>query len=544
MANHKLQLMTFLLSSKESPLSLSTSSMAFISKVPPPRRSSDELHHLLESKQLWLLSSGLCRMEVIVDTSECQIIRPDSRLRFLEYIADAVCQCSVWSTLGLIVNQLAIHDKPLDGDPNLYFSIEHPDKSYGLLSPTHVPAVYFQGLEFLLHFHSEYGLSASHDNDNLDDFRRNDRSQDSNGSQGHEFSAHHHTPEDVLMDPSADTHTNMLTNQFQHGWSFAAHLVQAALHTTIGVKRPRGLQLLKENSNTLPLLKIAPSIWNAHYLQLTAAHSKNFPIISNILSTSLHGQSPTLRRKATELVENDDGKEQGESSAQESGKTQLIGSSIQRRLWGLLQTNLEPKVRTRGIASYKNITLSPEESYERSLEMLPMFPSHFYYSEEYIGPAIPNRDFELSTSWPISPTNNRKDDNMALDTLEDDHVQFEEDDVDISDEDMVYGSILQADDRLELDQDLGSESYTPEDMVYEEGECYYFHDDLSSCEVDYHVDDGDDDDDDDDDDECTGPETIPTGDPAEVVVERWYEFQYGSTNTLWESEFEESEAVR
>ncbi|KAI1637097.1 hypothetical protein F4809DRAFT_340735 [Biscogniauxia mediterranea] len=533
MANHKLQLMTYSLSSKESTLSLSTSSMAFISKVPPPRVSSDELHQLIQSRQLWLLSSGLCRLEVIVELGNCQMTCPDSKPRFLEYIADAICQCSVWSTLGLAVNQLAVHDEPLhSGDPNLYFSIEHPDKSCGLLSPTHVPAVHFQGLEFLLHFHSEDKPSASHDPDALDSFGRNDASQDDNDPQGHESSVHHHVPDDVSMGPRADPYADMITSQFQHEWSFAAHLVQAALHTTIGVKRPRGLQLLKENDNTLPLLKIAPSIWNAHYLQLMATHSKNFPIISSILAASVQGQSPALRRKVTELLEEDGSRNQRGTPHHKSDRMQLIESSIQKRLWGLLQTTLEPNIRPRGIATNQSIALSRDEPYVPSPEMLSIFPNSAYYDGEHTDSTGFGLDFESNAAWSFPSRNDKNDYNVTLDTPEYWHVENEEGDAEFSDQNMVPRSILEA--GAQLDQDLTDELYTPEDIVYDEDEDYLFHADFGNYDVDWDVL---------GDDECVTREYLSAGDTVNMD-ERWHEFRHGNMNTLWNLEFDESEVVR
>ncbi|KAI1506496.1 hypothetical protein F5X99DRAFT_423132 [Biscogniauxia marginata] len=479
MANRNLQLMTFSLSSKDSPLSLSASSMAFISNVPPPRVSSDELHHLIQAKQLWLLSSGLCRLEVIVELGDCQMAGPDSRRRFLEYIADAICQCSIWSALGLIVNQLAVHDSPLyDGDPNLYFNIEHPDKSYGLLSPSHIPAVYFQGLEFLLRFHSENRTSAPDDHDTSICFERNPRMHASTVPW-------EYTPS-VLTDPWTGPHTEIITTQLQQEWAFAAHLVQAALHTTMGVKRPRGLQLVKEDDGTLPLLKIAPSVWNAHHLQLMATHARNFPVISNILAASVRGQSPALRRKAAELLEEDGTLEHQEFSNDNSNNVQLLESSIQRRLWGLLQTTLKPKVRTRGVNAKQSIMLPPNEPRIPSRDTTPEFQNPISLEEEYITSTGSGYNLESNPSWPYLPRNEERCDAMVLDTLEHWHAGYEEGDVEIPDRDM---DIIIMDSRLEsdcqLEQDLGDELYLSGDVVFENE--YSFRDDFNDLEVDYNM---------------------------------------------------------
>lgn len=69
-------------------------------------------------------------------------------------------------------------------------------------------------------------------------------------------------------------------------------------------------------------------------------------MISNILASSLNGQSPQLRRKGAEILRDntietniDPGQELGHSSKQ-------LESSIQRMLWDLLQSTLKPTIGT------------------------------------------------------------------------------------------------------------------------------------------------------------------------------------------------------
>lgn len=95
MAHHtELELKTFELSSIYSDLTLSITSVALVSDVPseyPP----DELCRLIQESQLWLVSSGLCRIQIIVDQSRLPMSSEEARISFLEHLADTICECPV-----------------------------------------------------------------------------------------------------------------------------------------------------------------------------------------------------------------------------------------------------------------------------------------------------------------------------------------------------------------------------------------------------------------------------------------------------------------
>jgi hypothetical protein len=95
MANRfELALETFEITSKTYKLLLSVASAAFIYDVPLRGATHDDLMSLIQSKQLWLLPRGLCRLELVVKMRECGICGEEAA-GFLEFIADRVCQSSV-----------------------------------------------------------------------------------------------------------------------------------------------------------------------------------------------------------------------------------------------------------------------------------------------------------------------------------------------------------------------------------------------------------------------------------------------------------------
>ncbi|KAI0885325.1 uncharacterized protein GGS22DRAFT_188616 [Annulohypoxylon maeteangense] len=337
----ELELKTFELSSSDSNASLSVTSLALISGPPISQHHSEELYQLIRSKQLWLISPGVCRIQISMVSNE-------SDVGFLEHLADAICQCSVWAALGLTIKQEDIQYQPLyDGAPNLYFIVEHPQKSSILISPPHCPTAQFNGIECLFRYQSEEN-TVSHATTEQYDICDTDM-----GDYSHETtlqledSSPIHTPYRDEMSGNywsgliVDTHIN----RTQQRWDDAAYFAQMALHVTIGVKkRMHGLRLFQLDDRP-SLLELAPAIWNARYLEAVTSHVANFPIISNILATSSRGQSPSLRQKSARLLLDNIHPEKVQDGEEPDGGLNIYRSSIQQRLWGLLQTTLKPTTR-------------------------------------------------------------------------------------------------------------------------------------------------------------------------------------------------------
>lgn len=95
----ELELKTFELSSIYSDSSISVTSVALISDL-PSQYSSEELYRLIQSKELWLVSPGLCRIQIIIDRSRFSMLSDEADVGFLEHLADAICQCSVSQSCG------------------------------------------------------------------------------------------------------------------------------------------------------------------------------------------------------------------------------------------------------------------------------------------------------------------------------------------------------------------------------------------------------------------------------------------------------------
>ncbi|KAI1083750.1 hypothetical protein F5B20DRAFT_594407 [Whalleya microplaca] len=371
-----LELKTFELSNRNSELSLSMTSLAYIKDLPFSQSSSPDLHHLIQSKQLWLLSPGFCQLQIAVDQSQFPERAPDTEFEFLNYLADAICQCSLWASLGLLIEKEDIHyHSEYDNGPNLYFVVHHPNKSSALLSPPGTPTAQFTGLECLFRF--RFGThEASHDNS--PDFNAEDMETTDNLSTNtvrepvlNPFS--HPSPALHSSDPWAGPAEDIGGNDMQELWQDAAYLAQAAMPIVIGAKkRVPGLQLF-ELGTSPSLLDLAPAVWNAHYLKAAAINARNFPTISRILEASLEGQSPSLREKGAKLLENNapEDKPENNQGVNRGPAADAMGrrTSIQRRLWDLLQATLTPTTHIRN--AKRSIVPLPTPQNIEMLEYMP-----------------------------------------------------------------------------------------------------------------------------------------------------------------------------
>ncbi|KAI1102297.1 hypothetical protein F4804DRAFT_334396 [Jackrogersella minutella] len=343
----ELELKTFELSSGNSDSSLSVTSLALVSGL-SARLSSEELGQLIQSKQLWLASTGVCRIQIIVRQSQLSTISDETEVGFLEHLADAICQCSLWPALGLTIKQEDIQYRPLyDGAPNLYFIVEHPHKSSLLLSPPHSPTACFTGIECLFCYQSYNHEASSFDTErpdmrgtNMDEYYPMTTLQLEDLS-----SAHDVYDEAISSDYCGDPIVDTPIDQVQQQWDNATYLAQMALHVTIGVKkRMSGLRLLQLDTRP-SLLELAPAIWNAHYLEAMTFHVAKFPIISSILATSSRGHSASLRQKSAKLLLDNSNSNYDQADTRMEADFNLYKSSVDQKLWGLVQTALEPTTR-------------------------------------------------------------------------------------------------------------------------------------------------------------------------------------------------------
>ncbi|KAI0013226.1 hypothetical protein F4779DRAFT_442223 [Xylariaceae sp. FL0662B] len=346
----KLELKTFELSKRNSNLSLAMTSLAYIKDLPFSQTSSLDIHRLIQSKQLWLLSPGFCQLQIVVDQSQFPTTVLHTKFDFLDYLADAICQCSLWQALGLIIEKEDIHYHPeFENGPNLYFIVYHPDKSSALLSPPGTGTAHFTGLECMFRFRlgtpeTRHGNSEGFNIDNADipHFLSIDTSRETM------LNSANHLPLNLRPSNSWNgSAEGSSKDETQEIWHDAAYLVQMAMHIAIGAKkRVRGLQLFELDTSP-SLLDLAPAVWNAHYLKATAIHVSNFSVISKILAASVEGQSPSLRQKGAKLLGQDHPEDNQGVSTRSVADANDPRISIQRRLWDLLQETLMPTTHLR-----------------------------------------------------------------------------------------------------------------------------------------------------------------------------------------------------
>ncbi|KAI0124499.1 hypothetical protein F4776DRAFT_665057 [Hypoxylon sp. NC0597] len=339
----ELELKTFDISGRDSNLSLSVTSLALVSDLPSPQQSSEELCRLIQSKQLWLVSPGVCRIQIIVRQNKL----PDGiEVGFLEHLANAICQCSLWASLGLTIKQEDIQYQPLyEGAPNLYFIVEHPQKSSVLLSPTHSPTARFNGIECIFSYNSETPEISQVDMEQADTHNTNmDAYSHGATSELKALDWNNFYEDDRPADYWDDPMPNMPVNQAQQRWDDAGYLAQVALHVIIGTReRVRGLRVF--HLDTRPsLLQLTPTIWNAHYLKAVTFHVANFPVISSILAMTSRSKSPTLRRKSIKLLVGDAYNDDSQEGSGTEIDINIYRDSIHQRLWDLVQIKLKPAI--------------------------------------------------------------------------------------------------------------------------------------------------------------------------------------------------------
>ncbi|KAI1344056.1 hypothetical protein F5Y15DRAFT_426580 [Xylariaceae sp. FL0016] len=337
MPTHSISFDSFEISTRDSELSLDhIGSTAFFTTLSASLPNQEDFRQLIQSKQIWLLSPGVCRLEINLNLDLAPIDDPKLEPHFLEYIAQVIAN----STLDVLVRDIK-YEQMHDGTPNLYFSLEHPEKSSSLLCPPHMPSMHFQGLECQLRLSTELNGAKPEARDQGADCIQTDEAS---------LPASLATSQDParldgLYSPFEVLGSNTQDACIPDIWLAAGSLIEAALQTLIGTKKRFPGLKSTGSSHSVSLLELAPTIWNPRYLQLTAAHARYFSKIANILGSCVSGQSPELRRTTKRLrggigiqsPEDEDDKNN------DNGYSTLRDAAHQK-LWGLLQANLKPTV--------------------------------------------------------------------------------------------------------------------------------------------------------------------------------------------------------
>ncbi|KAI0854012.1 hypothetical protein F5Y00DRAFT_269328 [Daldinia vernicosa] len=408
MADHtELELKTFELSSAESDSSLSVTSLALISDVPSSQYSSEKLFQSIQSKELWLISPGICRMQIIVVRNPVSLVLGETEPGFLEHLADVICQCPLWPALGLAIKQEDIQYQPLyDGAPNLYFIIEHLQKSSVLLSPPHSPTARLYGIECLFQYQTSNSDVSNIDTNesnicdlDIDDYHLEPASQpqapdltnDTYGSAVYNY----YYWEDPILD--------IFARHSRQRWNDAGRLAQMALYVTIGIrKRMRGLRVFQLDDRP-SLLELAPAIWNAHYLKAVTHHAANIPIISSILAAQSRNRSASLREKSKRLLIDVDNTLSNKPSTSTEGEAELntYRCSIQQRLWDLVQAKLEPTIRIKNASI--NIDAQQRENIDWPFEIASSSMGSLEESDSgdcfYILDRTSSQDFDFDSAY-------------------------------------------------------------------------------------------------------------------------------------------------
>lgn len=177
--------------------------------------------------------------------------------------------CKLWRKLGLSIDLAKIvYGTEADNTPNLYFEVEHVDKSSALLSPLHVRTATMEGIVCLFNFQSTSQNMVNH---NFIDSRSRKVDHTQKGEHGL-FSAINMVPIEDLDE--VRHHQEQPARDMRQHRQRTADLTIAALHKIIGLKtRFLGIRL----GSRLPvtLLELAPTVWNAHYMLVSTMSPHN-----------------------------------------------------------------------------------------------------------------------------------------------------------------------------------------------------------------------------------------------------------------------------
>ncbi|KAI0479215.1 hypothetical protein GGR56DRAFT_367907 [Xylariaceae sp. FL0804] len=232
------------------------------------------------------------------------------------------------------------YDPAHDGAPNIYLSLEQPDKASSLLSPPHIHTAHLQGVECQWQIRACTSRGAARGR-----YPHSEVTFDSPDVCVLQDARQPMSPAQTgTADLENSTGTEVLANaiEIEETWDSARRMVEVALEKTMGIKKIfRGVKC-SESIPALSLLELAPAIWNSRYLQSAAEHAKHIPVIARILAASTQGQSPNLRRKEAALMEDDLVEHQETSEATNGARP--VEKSVQWKLWDVLQSTLTPKM--------------------------------------------------------------------------------------------------------------------------------------------------------------------------------------------------------
>lgn len=150
--------------------------------------------------------------------------------------------------MSLLAELDELHYDAVEGEPNLYLTVEHRDKSYALLAPPHMPAAHLSGLHCQLDFIGEMQLVV--DEGQLDDVTMREESTLTAGS------------------------ITLEEHQVDALWGLIDSLLAAVVRELFGVRKKLS-HITKRTSKRGPsLVELAPAVWNSTYLQVRNRRSR------------------------------------------------------------------------------------------------------------------------------------------------------------------------------------------------------------------------------------------------------------------------------
>ncbi|KAK6845074.1 hypothetical protein PG995_015184 [Apiospora arundinis] len=329
----------FVLSVPSDGLSLSVASYLFLADDFEPKLDLTGVYDYVKSGQLWILPSTVS-LQIVVCIEGAALIEDDSCDNILEFLTEKICQSPLWNSLGLSATCTKFTYETNDDEPaNIYLEVDHPDKAASLLSPPEALTTSIEGVVCHLNYRPiaqsrQYRQNQSQSRRSAErDIHR------STVSQSQFVSDQTSNRDDARMQADSWPDDPDEVDKMSHRRrTCTAQLVVAALYRIIGI-RPRftGVQGITPASPAL--LDVAPSMWNAHYMQLTRLHSQQIPVISNIIENAA-----TWRLTLQEKIANISKGSGDELPLSDETDPDLQHKSLQRHLWTLLRSNLSTKI--------------------------------------------------------------------------------------------------------------------------------------------------------------------------------------------------------
>ncbi|KAH6656863.1 hypothetical protein BKA67DRAFT_688244 [Truncatella angustata] len=336
----------FELSARSSGLHLVVSSHLFVSGKDASRLDCHQLYDSIQAEKLWLLPPNIFYLQLSLrfDGHTTNAIPPESN--FLEHLAITIALSTLWDMLGVSIKCTEVtYDPESQGDPDLLFEVEHPDKASALLSPPGIPTSTANGLVCSLEYHSrstpDDDCLLSHDAEHEPGFREEHPSFE---GQEEELAPLEqpveYSPAIYGLDGHVLLHNGTANSDALQLRRSTGDLALATLYKIFGLKRTfRGIRVGPPISPTL--LELAPTVFNAHYMQTTATYARTFSAISDTIINASNWRL-SIHRK----VEGFTGRGDDESIENSHRPHDKARTPIQQQLWTMLRASLDIAVGT------------------------------------------------------------------------------------------------------------------------------------------------------------------------------------------------------